>query len=176
MVGPVAKILIAAVLMYVSTVLHEVAHYLAAAHYGISGAYIRVVSVGGVPSLAYTYVPVESGHMAIYLPPIALAGPLMSLMLSTVMAAVMKALDDWASGLVASVNAALCATNTFPSFEMVNFSFRILPLNDGGKAIYYASMYPGMHVLCWALVLIIVSLSVVIIAYGIKYITLPFAE
>jgi len=174
--SPILKVIATALLLYVSTVLHELAHYVAAVHYGMAGAYIRVVSVGGMPSMAYTYVPIESTHMLRYLPPVSLAGPLMNLVLATIMAGVMKALDDWASGLVASINAALCATNAFPSFEMVNFSFRILPLNDGGQAVYYASMYPGMHVLCWSLILVMVSLSVVIIAYGIKYIALPFAE
>ncbi|RLG85990.1 MAG: hypothetical protein DRO39_04245 [Thermoprotei archaeon] len=149
--------------------MHEVGHYIVATLYGLE-AYIRVVTTGGIPSIAYTNVDFPSQHMMAYLPGTALAGPMMNLLIASVLALIMFLIDDWASGVVASINAGMCITNALPSFEMVNMTFRILPLNDGGKAVYYSSVYPGMHVLCWLCIALMSSLSIIILAYGIRYI------
>ena len=165
------KLILMGIMTYVSVVLHEFAHYTVANLYGLR-AYIRVVTVGGFPSIAYTHIDFPSHHMMVYLPGTALAGPMMNLLLASVLAFLMYYWDDWASGIVASINAGLCITNAFPAFEMVNLTFRILPINDGGQAIYFSSIYPGMHVLCWTCILSMILLSIMILAYGIRYFTL----
>lgn len=164
-----SRLALAVVMAYVSIIAHELGHYVAAVMYGLN-AYIRLVMVGGLPLTAYTCIDLPSRHMASYVAVTSLAGPMVNLLLAAVLVPMAYQLDDVVMGVIGSVNAGICLTSTLPAFEMVNLSFRVLRLNDGGHAIYYSSAYPGMHVLCWSCIALMVFTSLLIMFRGIRYI------
>ena len=118
------------VLLFVSVVLHEFGHVLAARRYGISTPEITLLPIGGVASLEH--MP-ERPYQEIV---VALAGPLVTLLIVIVLTLVLGARFDLTqmaqleqaqssmTGRLAAANGALLIFNLIPAFPM-----------DGGRVL-----------------------------------------
>src|SRR5215510_13016527 len=118
------------VLLFVSVVLHEFGHVLAARHYGINTPEITLLPIGGVASLER--MPEKPSQEIV----VALAGPLVTLIIVVVLTLVLGARFDLTQmaqleqaqstmlGRVAAANVALVLFNLIPAFPM-----------DGGRVL-----------------------------------------
>jgi Zn-dependent protease len=118
------------VLLFVSVVLHEFGHVFAARRYGIKTPEITLLPIGGVASLER--MPEKPGEEII----VALAGPLVTLLIVLVLIGVLGARFDLSqmaqleqaqstmTGRIAAANGALLLFNLIPAFPM-----------DGGRVL-----------------------------------------
>src|SRR5215510_8884881 len=118
------------VLLFVSVVLHEFGHVLAARHYGINTPEITLLPIGGVASLER--MPEKPSQEIV----VALAGPLVTLIIVVVLTLVLGARFDLTqmaqleqaqstmTGRLAAANGALLLFNLIPAFPM-----------DGGRVL-----------------------------------------
>jgi Zn-dependent protease len=118
------------VLLFVSVVLHEFGHVLAARRYGISTPEITLLPIGGVASLER--MPEKPSQEIV----VALAGPLVTLLIVIVLTLVLGARFDLTqmaqleqaqssmTGRLAAANGALLIFNLIPAFPM-----------DGGRVL-----------------------------------------
>ena len=117
------KGLIAALLLFASVLLHEMAHSIAALHYGIPVSSITLHIFGGVSEMEREPESARSEFV------IAVVGPLTSFAIALVLAAANRALDPGASAratmqYLAFVNLLLGAFNLIPGFPL-----------DGGRVL-----------------------------------------